>query len=141
MDFEELTRKVGLAINKVYARDLKLLDIDGSEWAVAHRVAVYLEEYFEGWNIDCEYNRVGLDGGTKHNTEGAYRRPDIVIHHRGMIEKEHNLLVIEVKIRNSSDDYSKLRDFTSHPCQNRPFQYQYGLALSFKPSLDTKWFP
>jgi len=141
MDSEELTRKVEFAINKFYARDLKLLDIDGSEWAVAHRVAVYLEEYFEGWNIDCEYNRVGPDGSTKHNAEGACRRPDIVIHHRGMIEKEHNLLVIEVKIRNSSDDYSKLGEFTSPPCQNRPFQYQYGLALSFKPSLDKKWFP
>jgi len=141
MNFEELTRKVDLAVHKFYARDSKLFDIDAAEWAVAHRIAVYLEKYFEGWNIDCEYNRVGLSGDTKRNTERAYKRPDIIIHHRGMIEKEHNLLVIEVKIANSFQDYIKLRDFTSAPCRNRPFQYQYGLALSFRPSLEKKWFP
>jgi hypothetical protein len=137
----ELIRKVDLAISKFYSRDLGLLDIDASEWAIAHRIAVYLEEYSEGWNIDCEYNRVGLSGATKHNAHGAYKRPDIVIHHRGMVEKEHNLLVIEIKVDNSSDDYTKLRDFTSPPSQHPPFQYRYGLALSFKPGLEKKWFP
>lgn len=141
MNRKELTRKVDLSISKFYARDLGLLEIDASEWAIAHRLAVYLEEYFEGWNIDCEYNRVGLSGATKHNARGAYKRPDIVIHHRGMVEKEHNLLVIEIKVDNSPDDCSKLRDFTSPPSRHRPFQYRYGLALSFKPRLEKKWFP
>jgi hypothetical protein len=141
MNRKKLIRKVDLAISKFYARDLKLLDIGASEWAIAHRIAVYLEEYFQGWNIDCEYNRVWLSGATKRNADGDYKRPDIVIHHRGMVEKEHNLLVIEIKVDNSSDDYTKLRDFTSPPSTHRPFQYRYGLALSFKPRLDKKWFP
>lgn len=81
MNHKELIRKVDLVISKFYARDLGILNIDGSEWAIAHRIAVYLEEYFEGWNIDCEYNRVGLSGATKHNADGAHKRPDIIIHH------------------------------------------------------------
>ena len=141
MNLEELRNKVDLAIDMFFARDSKLLDINASEWAVAHRIAVYLENPLKGWNIDCEYNRVGSAGDTKHDTEGAYRRPDIIIHHRGMMEKEHNLLVIEVKIKNTPVDYRKLTDFTSPPCQNRPFQYQYGLALSFDPYIEKKWFP
>lgn len=141
MNHKELIRKVNLSINKFYARDSKLLNINGSEWSIAHRIAVYLEEYFEGWNIDCEYNRVGLSGATKRNADGTNKRPDIVIHHRGMVEKEHNLLVIEIKVDNSSNDYNKLRDFTSPPSQYGPFQYRYGLALSFKPRLEKKWFP
>ena len=141
MNPEELRNKVDLAIDMFFARDSKLLDIDASEWAIAHRIAVYLEEPLKGWNIDCEYNRVALEGNTKRDAEGIYRRPDIIVHHRGMVEKEHNPLVIEVKIQNTPEDYRKLMDFTSPPRQNRPFQYQYGLALSFDPHIEKKWFP
>jgi hypothetical protein len=141
MDLTEISNKVDRAIDMVFARDSKLFDAQASEWAIAHRLAVYLEKYFDGWNIDCEYNKVGLNGTTKHDSDGAYKRPDITIHHRGMLEKEHNLLVIEVKIKNTDADDSKLRDFTSPSNQNRPFQYQYGLALSFVPRLEKKWFP
>jgi hypothetical protein len=141
MNLAELRNKVDLAIDMFFARDSKLLDIDASEWAVAHRIALYLEKSLKGWNIDCEYNRVGVDGNTKHDTQGTYRRPDIIVHHRGMVEKEHNLLVIEVKIQNTPEDYNKLMDFTSPPSPNRPFQYQYGLALSFRPHIEKKWFP
>jgi hypothetical protein len=133
MNLEELRNKVDLAIDMFFARDSKLLDIHASEWAIAHRIAVYFEKSLKGWNVDCEYNRVALEGNTKRDAEGVYRRPDIIVHHRGMVEKEHNLLVIEVKIRNTPEDYRKLMDFTSPPRQSRPFQYQYGLALSFDP--------
>jgi hypothetical protein len=141
MNLEELSNKVDMALDMFFAKDSKLFDTKASEWAIAHRIAVYLEKYFEGWNIDCEYNKVGLHGTTKHDADGAYRRPDIIIHHRAMTEKEHNLLVIEVKIKNTDADYGKLRDFTSPTNQHRPFQYQYGLALSFAPHLEKKWFP
>lgn len=140
MNLQEIENKVDVAIDMFFARDSILLDMDAAEWAIAHRIAVYLEKTLKGWNIDCEYNRVGWAGNTKHNAEGTYKRPDIVVHHRGRVEKQHNLLVIEVKVKNTSEDYSKLRGFTSPPCQNRPFQYQYGLALSFDPHVKKKWF-
>jgi hypothetical protein len=48
MNYEEIMRKVNLAVDEFYARDSILLETDGSEWSVAHRIAVYLENYFVG---------------------------------------------------------------------------------------------
>jgi len=39
------------------ARDLLLISQGISEWAIAHRLALYLELLFPGWNVDCESNR------------------------------------------------------------------------------------
>jgi len=136
---DELVRKVDQAINKFYARDSALLESQASEWCIAHRIAVHLETGFEGWNVDCEYNRMGAEANIKQNSEGGHRRPDIVVHHRDMIEVNHNLLVIELKRSNSDDDCEKLKDFTAEPTGERPFQYKYGLALSFVPALSKRW--
>lgn len=137
----ELSQKVDLAIDMLFARDSKLFYTKASEWAIAHRIAVYLEKHFEGWNVDCEYNKVGQNGDTKHDADGNYKRPDIIIYHRGITQREHNLLVIEVKIKNTDEDFFKLREFTSPPSGSREFQYQHGLALSFEPDVKKVWFP
>ncbi len=102
------------------------------EWATAHRLAVYLEDYFAGFNVDCEYNKMGFEFDPKHDSYDRHQRADIVIHRRGRTELENNLLVIEIKLENDQDDdEKKLYDFTSPPNKNRPFQYQYGLKISF----------
>lgn len=128
------------AIEKLKINDRVLLD-KKMEWATAHRLALYLEEYFPGWDIDCEYNKMGHGLDTKHNSHGKYKRPDIVIHKRERFEKENNLLVIEIKMNSSDDeDENKLIDLTSPPNESRPFQYQNGLKISFFPKLYFKWF-
>ncbi|MDP3478350.1 MAG: hypothetical protein Q8R88_01170 [Desulfoprunum sp.] len=132
--------KVSDAIAKLQINDRVLLD-KKMEWATAHRLALYLEDYFHGWDIDCEYNKMGNALNTKHNSHGKYKRPDIVIHKREKSEIANNLLVIEIKM-NSGDveDEEKLIDFTSAPNRNRPFQYQHGLKITFSPHLELKWF-
>ncbi|MGA2914436.1 MAG: hypothetical protein ABSE89_00190 [Sedimentisphaerales bacterium] len=142
MNHDELVSVVEQVINQFYINDSFLLGISVSEWSIAHRIAVYLEMALTDWDVDCEYNRTRQDGSIKQNAEGENKRPDIVVHHRGKVEIEHNLLVIEVKTANSSNDFEKLKDFTSkpEPDQERPFQYQYGLALSFVPDLSLHWF-
>ena len=59
------------------------------EQALAHRLAFHLENsgYFQGFNIDCEYNR--------HGDEPKGFRPDILIHLRGT--DDNNLIMIETK--------------------------------------------
>jgi len=47
MKFEDLKSMINLAIRKFYERDSILLKNHGSEWSIAHRIAVYLEDYFE----------------------------------------------------------------------------------------------
>jgi hypothetical protein len=42
MTFDTLAEKVGAEIDTFFARDSKLFDTKASEWAMAHRIAVYL---------------------------------------------------------------------------------------------------
>lgn len=140
MNKEDLEIILDEAVSKLYRNDEALLR-EGLEWAISHRLAVYLEGNFAGWNIDCEYTKMGHKFTTKHDSNGNYKRPDIVIHKRGLTSKEKNLLVIEVKFENNDGfDFTKLMEFTSGPCNPRIFQYHYGLAISFKPELQLNWF-
>lgn len=47
---------VSRTCSEVEKNDAFLLTKDVSEWAVAHRLAVYLERFFPEYDIDCEYN-------------------------------------------------------------------------------------
>jgi hypothetical protein len=140
MNKEDLEIILDEVIRKLYRNDAELLR-EGLEWAISHRLAVYLESFFNGWNVDCEYTKMGHEFKTKHDSNGNYKRPDIVIHKRGLTSKEKNLLVIEVKFKNNDEfDFNKLMEFTSVPSGARIFQYQYGLAISFQPGLQLNWF-
>jgi len=140
MILRDLKKKVDKAVNNFYANDSIFLRSEVSEWSIAHRLAVYIEEKFQGWNVDCEYNRVGTEKDIKQNSQGEYCRPDVIVHHRGMKEIDHNLLVIEVKKTNCEDDYQRLKDFTANPTEHRPYQYKYGLSICFLPTLRKRWF-
>lgn len=140
MVLEIVRDEVIKAIKNIYLNDTELLQ-NGFEWAITHRLAVYLENSFSGWNVDCEYTKMGGDLDIKTDSHGDRKRPDIVIHKRGRVDKEYNLLVIEVKYNNDDgNDDQKLIDFTSEPNGKRLFQYYYGLAVSFNPELRLNWY-
>ena len=42
-------------------RDEMLFRLHANERSITHRLAVYLEKPFDGWNVDCEYSRIGED--------------------------------------------------------------------------------
>lgn len=42
---------------RLLAEDAYLFEADANERSISHRLALYLEEEFPGWNVDCEYNR------------------------------------------------------------------------------------
>ena len=140
MDFPELKARVMRAIDILYARDSDLFPRDASEWALAHRLAVYLEQELPGWNVDCEYNRQGPRTDSKTNENKGKIRPDIVLHHRGQTDLQHNLLAIELKKAESPSDHGKVCEYTKGPEGARKFQYQYGLALSVSTGLKLRWF-
>jgi hypothetical protein len=127
--------KVVSALSVFYARETFLLDKDVGERALTHRLAVYLEGPFGGWDIDCDYNRLGerrllLPKGTIISTDddiGKSVYPDIVVHRRTVPE---NLLAIEIrKAANFSaleHDRHKLRALTD---PHLWFAYRIGLLL------------
>ncbi len=140
MEFDDIKTEIRKAIKRLQLNDEKILK-DGLEWAFSHRLAVYLEYAFSGWDVDREYTWEGSKDDSKRNSQGEVKRPDIIIHRRGQYNKDDNLLVIELKFKNDDgNDDAKLKDFTSEPNGNRKFQYQYGLALSFHPVLMLKWY-
>ena len=94
--------KVVTALREFYARETFLFEHDLGERALTHRLAVHLEKQFPGWEVDCDYDRLGertlrLPHGTIVSTDdhlGKSIYPDIVVHQR---EIPNNLLAIEVQ--------------------------------------------
>lgn len=139
MDKEEMRRRLEGALEKLLNQDADLLRLDVNERSITHRLAVYLEEQFPGWHVDCEYNRLGaepkriheirtqLDSATgepmAEDTIGRTVYPDVVIHRRGTDE---NLLVLELKKSSNplprSLDEDKIRAYRSEP----QLGYQFG---------------
>jgi hypothetical protein len=94
--------KVVSGLGEFYARETFLFEKDLGERTLTHRLAVHLEKQFPGWEVDCDYNRLGervlrLPHGTIVSTDDALGKsiyPDIVVHQR---EIPNNLLAIEVR--------------------------------------------
>lgn len=123
--YPHMRRLIEKALNEslelLLRADEGILWIDINERTISHRLAIYLEPHFPGWNVDCEYNRNHDDPKRlkidrryvrSDDTQGTTVFPDIIVHRRGTDE---NLLVIEMKKTTSreSDNYdlSKLRAF------------------------------
>lgn len=141
-DFAPLQKVIHEAIRLIVVNDSVLIR-KGQERALSNRLGIYLSSFFPSWNVDCEYNRTGFEDALKRDSGGKkYYRPDVIIHKRGLPEKENNLLWIEVKLDNSdtTDDTNKLKEFTTAPMENRPIQYKYGLSVSFLPDIKLIWF-
>src|SRR5439155_2686835 len=92
--------KVVTALQEFYAREIYLLEKDLGERALTHRLAVHIEKAFPGWDVDCDYDRLGdrtlrLPHGTIVSTDdhlGKSVYPDIVVHQR---EIPNNLVTLE----------------------------------------------
>jgi hypothetical protein len=131
----ELHKLVG-AIREFYAREVHLLEKDFGERTLTHRLAVQVERHFPGWEVDCDYNRLGertlrLPRGTIVSTDDEIGKsvfPDIVVHQR---EIPNNLLAIEVRKATNHQplehDQHKLRGLTD---PHLWFAYRIGVLLA-----------
>ena len=111
-----------------------MLDKDLGERTLTHRLAVHVEKQFPGWEVDCDYNRLGertlrLPKGSIVSTDdeiGKSVYPDIVVHQR---EIPNNLLAIEVRKASNHQppehDRHKLRGLTD---PHLWFAYRIGVS-------------
>lgn len=128
--------KVVTALQEFYAREAFLLEKDLGERTLTHRLAVHCEKQFSGWDVDCDFNRLGertlrLPHGTIVSTDdhlGKSVYPDIVVHQR---EIPNNLLAIEVRKASNHQplehDQHKLQALTD---PHLWFAYWIGVHLS-----------
>ena len=156
MEDAEIITRFKNALAKLIEKDRWLLDHDLSEPSISHKFAIYLQELFNDYNVDCEYNgNVDHESGRKHikmlfeelNKMGLLKEkeaeidnefiqravfPDIIVHSRG--NNEHNLCIVEVKKNTSSIsqdyDYLKIRAYTGQLYGNTLI-YQLGILVLF----------
>lgn len=139
---ELLSREPGdavlAAVEALLAVDSYLLTVNANERSISHRLAVHLNGRFDGYSVDCEYNRDDIDpkrirylnlDPREDDDEGQTVFPDIVVHKRGLRE---NYLVIEIKKSSSSIgsdvDIAKLEGYKA---DNR-LRYEFALFLEFQ---------
>ena len=108
---------VDRAIDALIANDPVLLDLDVTERALAHQLAVYIAfNVPPPLSVDCEYNRhfgdpkrlrlpprKALDREVRATTVF----PDIIVHERNT--DEHNYVVLELKKPGEDLEYDELK--------------------------------
>jgi len=97
----ELSRLIS-ALQEFYARERFILERDLGERTLTHRLAVQVERHFPGWDVDCDYNRLGdrtmlLPRAAIVSTDDTLGRsvyPDIIVHRRSVPKR---LLAVEIR--------------------------------------------
>lgn len=135
------------ALKRLYYFDYEIISNNSHERSITHRLAIHLGEvFYEGWDIDVEYNRnLGdmkkidvinklvkrLKSKIDNNEDIISGRrsvyPDIIVHRRNSAD---NLLVVEVKKMNVSEqleqyDIDKLKAYITE----ETLKYQYAAFI------------
>lgn len=141
--WNDIEGRIRDAVRQLQESEVFLLRNDVNERTITHRLALYLEPRFPGWQVDIEYNRVGDAADPKRldwndvacdasaeelvrDTAARTVYPDIIVHKRG---EPKNLLVIEVKKSSNAGcgerDRRKLEAFQEAP----EFRYRHAVFL------------
>lgn len=81
-----------LALRDLLKHDSHLLEIDANERSITFRFAMYLQAYLQDWDVDCEFNRDGVEPkkrghlGLHPDSEDEDAKtvfPDVIAHRRG----------------------------------------------------------
>ena len=134
MEKEKVISKIHEAYSQLLVRDGHLLTANANERSITHKLAEYMQLQFPEWNVDCEYNRDGIDPKKlitfvknikSDNTDAVSVFPDIIVHLRGT---NNNLLVIEAKKSNYS---GKDRDGEKLKAFKKDLGYKYAFKVTF----------
>jgi hypothetical protein len=92
---EKIEHALNEALDTLLKRDAHILKADVNERTISHHLAGYFEPYFDGWNIDCEYNRdqhaakrleISRRDVPNDDTQARTVFPDIIVHKRNTNE-------------------------------------------------------
>lgn len=127
MSNDIIKEKIREALNFFISKDKEeLLRVDIYEPTINHRIAVYFEELFSEFDIDCEYNKALL--GYKKNGNGKKIRPDIIIHKRET--NEDNSVILEIKKSGKNSILAKADIEKLKRCMNGTLNYNLGVFIS-----------
>ena len=133
--FEDVRSRVEEALRCFYLNDSCLVHIGAHERSMTFRLGMYLQLFFSGWDVDCEYNRKGTR--PKTNSKNRKVLPDVIIHHRNTPE---NLLAIEAKPPHASQDkINEAKDKIMEYVWYKLLRYRFGLFIEFKDNFENTY--
>jgi hypothetical protein len=117
MDRAEISAVVDEALDSLITEQPALLDLDVTERALSHHLALYISRLVPAeYDVDVEYNRHGVDpkrlelpprDALDRELRATTVFPDILVHKRNA--DDHNLLVLEMKKPGEDMEYDKLK--------------------------------
>lgn len=154
MDISKIKSEIISAIQELFDKDPYLLINDINERAISHKIGVYINNSFDGYDVDCEYNGyANADNNRKFimilrgkleelkqlkdsdpDSDLIKRTvyPDIIVHKRGDNQENNNLLAIEIKKSTNqtgeSFDREKIQRYTSSEDDNE-LNYSFGAFM------------
>lgn len=142
-DNDALKELVYESLQELYANDRELITRKVYETATAHRLGVYMEQFwlsngYDKRHVDIEYDKNMGNGKRLVPGEGG-KRPDIIIHRRQ--SNDQNTLIVEMKKKKLSpirDDENKLKGATD---PRHGFHFQLGLYLGLRDDrYQCRWY-
>jgi len=144
MQLADLQARVRIALTNTIANEWTLFtpasgSSSASERTIAFHLGWNLRPLVEdAWDIDAEYDRSGmvLEKAVKLEDDEAGRRiPDLIVHRRGRLGPEENLLILELTADRETRGTSA-GDFTRAVAIQRRFGYRYAVLLDLHLTLD-----
>jgi hypothetical protein len=138
MDKDEVLERIEAAGKELCEAHGYLLTNDVNERSITHQLAVCLKSQFVEWDVDCEYNRDGmdpkkiyeiLDQGTADifDTTAKTAYPDVIIYERGT---KKNLVVIEAKKNIGSDENGAEKDLKKLRAYRKDLGYEHAVYVN-----------
>ena len=130
----EIEKRIKMALKILYIKDIYLIENNVEEIAITHKLGMYMENLFPGYDVDCEYNRITYKNGNlaPKKCNKHIVRPDIIVHKRG--NNDDNLLALELKKNANNNqekkDMDKLKNYISE------LGYSYGIYIDLIPNYD-----
>lgn len=153
MQLADLQARVRIALTNTIANEWTLFTpASGSSSASERTIAFHLGWNLrplveEAWDIDAEYDRSGmvLEPSVKLSDDSGRRIPDLIVHRRGRLGPEENLLILELTADRETRGIAA-GDFTRAQAIQRRFGYRYAVLVDLhltldqdSPKLDPTW--
>ena len=158
MQLIDLQNRVRIALTTTIVDEWSLLSsatgtTRPSERAVAFHLGWRLRSLVEQrWDVDCEYNRSGmfLEESVRLVDSDGRRIPDVIVHRRGRLGPENNLLLLELatdRVRSEDPEEAFAQDAARAGALQARFGYRYSAVLDLgigtgtpgSPELYPRW--
>lgn len=144
MQLADLQARVRIALTNTIANEWTLFTpSSGSSSASERTISFHLGWNLrplveEAWDIDAEYDRSGmvLEQAVRLEDDAAGRRiPDLIVHRRGRLGPEENLLILELTADRETRG-TAAGDFTRVQQIQRRFGYRYAVLVDLHLTFD-----